>query len=147
VQGVLTAVQALPAVILKDPAVKSALLAVQAFAGSVQGAEAQAVKAIESIPVVKQLQAELSVLAKVLQPYAQAASAKMNVEALVKQLPLPMQVVEKEMVKMAQGVAEVIHIISRDGDKDLFNGYPFNPQALVVRISRREREREMFAML
>ena len=124
-----------------------ALLAVQAFAGSVQGAEAQAVKAIESIPVVKQLQAELSVLAKVLQPYAQAASAKMNVEALVKQLPLPMQVVEKEMVKMAQGVAEVIHIISRDGDKDLFNGYPFNPQALVVRISRREREREMFAML
>ena len=143
----LTAVQALPAVILKDPAVKSALLAVQAFAGSVQGAEAQAVKAIESIPVVKQLQAELSVLAKVLQPYAQAASAKMNVEALVKQLPLPMQVVEKEMVKMAQGVAEVIHIISRDGDKDLFNGYPFNPQALVVRISRREREREMFAML
>ena len=95
----LTAVQALPAVILKDPAVKSALLAVQAFAGSVQGAEAQAVKAIESIPVVKQLQAELSVLAKVLQPYAQAVSAKMNVEALVKQLPLPMQVVEKEMVK------------------------------------------------
>ena len=74
-------------------------MAVQAFAGSVQGAEAQAVKAIESIPVVKQLQAELSVLAKVLQPYAQAVSAKMNVEALVKQLPLPMQVVEKEMVK------------------------------------------------
>jgi len=147
VQGVLTAVQALPAVILKDPAVKSALLAVQAFAGTVQGAEAQAVKAIENIPVVKQLRVELSVLAKVLQPYAQAASAKMNVEALVKQLPLPMQVVEKEMVKMAQGVAEIIHIISRDGDKDLFNGYPFNPQALVVRISRREREREMFAML
>ena len=49
--------------------------------------------------------------------------------------------------KVAQGVAEIIHIISRDGDKDLFNGYPFNPQALVVRISRRERGREMFAML
>lgn len=105
----------------------------------IQGAEVQAVKAIESIPVVKQIQGELTVLAKALQPYTQAASAKMNVEALVKQLPAPMQAVEKELEKMVKGVAEIIHIISRDGDNDLFNGYPFNAQALAVRAREIER--------
>ena len=131
-QAVQAQVLALPAVVLKDPAVKVALSSVQSFAGSVQGAEAKVLQSIEGIPAVKQLQAELTVLAKALEPYKQAASAKLNIESMIKQLPPPLQAVEKEIEKAAKMIAEIITVISRDGDKDLFNGYPFNPQALMV---------------
>lgn len=132
VQSIQALVFALPAVVLKDPAVKSALASVQAVASSLQGAEVKAVKSIENLPAIKQLQAELNVLAKVLAPYEQAAAAKLNVEALMKQLPAPLQIVEKELEKMGKLVVQAITIISRDSDKDLFNGYPFNPQALLL---------------
>jgi len=131
-QAVQASVLALPAVVLKDPAVKSALASLQAFSSSLQRAEVQAVKSIESVPVVKQLQSELAVLAKALEPYKQAAAANLNVANLVKQLPAPLQTVEKEVEKLAAGVSELIHIISHDGDKDLFNGYPFNKDALAL---------------
>jgi hypothetical protein len=132
-QDVQAAVRTLPAVVLKDPAVKSALASLQAIASSIQGEETKAMKSLESIPAVKQLQAELTVLAKALDGYKQAATAKLSVEALVKQLPAPLQTVEKLMESAAKDFAAFITIISRDGDKDLFNGYPFNPQALMVR--------------
>jgi hypothetical protein len=132
VQAVQVSVLALPTTVLKDPAVKSALTSLQAFSSSLQGAEVQALKTIESVPVFKQLQSELAVLAKALEPYKQAAAVKLNVEYLVTQLPAPMQMAEKELEKLVAGISEVIHIVSHDGDKDLFNGYPFNKDALAV---------------
>jgi len=131
-QAVQAQVLVLPAVVLKDPIVKAALSSVQSFAGSIQGAEAKVLQTIDGIPAVKQLQAELTVLAKALEPYKQAAAAKLDIESLIKQLPPPLQAVEKEIEKAAKMIAEIITVISRDGDKDLFNGYPFNPQALMV---------------
>jgi hypothetical protein len=47
-----------------------------------EGAEAQALKSIESVPIVKQLQSDLTGLAKALEPYKQAAAAKLNVDRL-----------------------------------------------------------------
>ena len=131
-QAVQVSVLALPTTVLKDPAVKSALTSLQAFSSSLQGAEVLALKSIESVPIWKLLQSELAVLAKALEPYKQAAAAKLNVGYLVTQLPAPLQMAEKELEKLLAGISEVIHIVSHDGDKDLFNGYPFNKDALAV---------------
>ena len=124
VQLLQSATMALPAIVLKDPSIKSAIASVQASAAYLQGVEVAVVKSVESIPAVKQLQGEVTMLAKALEPYLQPAS-------LVKQLPQPLQIVEKEMEKIAMQIGEAIAIISRDGDQDLFNGYPFNAPALV----------------
>ena len=130
--GVQAAISALPAVVLKDPAIKSALASLQGIAGALQGEEAKVIKTLQSIPQVKQLQGELTALAKTLEGYKQAASARLSVETLIRQLPAPLQTIEKMAEKMLQDLAAVVTVISRDSDKELFNGYPFNPQALVL---------------
>ena len=93
--GVQAAISALPAVVLKDPAIKSALASLQGIAGALQGEEAKVIKTLQSIPQVKQLQGELIALAKTLEGYKQAASAQLSVETLIRQLPAPLQTIEK----------------------------------------------------
>ena len=108
VQAVQSSVLVLPAIVLKDPAVKSALASLQAFRSSLQGAEGQAVKSIDSVPIVrsvfcKQLQSKLTLLAKALDPYKQAEAAKLNVAYLVTQLEATTSTSETQMVPGASG--------------------------------------------
>ena len=98
-QAVQVSVLALPTTVLKDPAVKSALTSLQAFSSSLQGAEVLALKSIESVPIWKLLQSELAVLAKALEPYKQAAAAKLNVAYLVTQLEATASTSETQMAR------------------------------------------------
>jgi hypothetical protein len=52
------------------------------LSGSMEGVEAQALKSTESVPPVTQLQSDLTGLAMALEPYTQAAAAKINVDHL-----------------------------------------------------------------
>jgi len=104
VQAVQSSVLDLPAIVLKDPAIKSALASLQAFSSSLQDAEMQAVKRSDSVPIVKtvfckQLQSKLTLLAKALEPYKQAAAAKLNVAYLVTQLEATASTSETQMAR------------------------------------------------
>jgi hypothetical protein len=108
VQAVQSSVLALPAIVLKDPEVKSELASLQAFSSSLQGADVQAVKSIDSVPIVqtvfcKQLQSKLTLLAKALEPYKQAAAATLNVAYLVTQLEATTITSETQTAQGASG--------------------------------------------
>lgn len=116
---------ALPASILKLPEVTSALKAVNTFLYQ-SGISKQAAM----------LQNQLKPLQSVLTSYSSAIKASVSVDKVLALLPPQVLQAEKAAEKTAaptlKAIANAIHVISGDTDKDLFNGYPFNPQALAL---------------
>eukprot|EP00286_Rhodomonas_abbreviata_P019417 CAMPEP_0181298536 /NCGR_PEP_ID=MMETSP1101-20121128/5836_1 /TAXON_ID=46948 /ORGANISM="Rhodomonas abbreviata, Strain Caron Lab Isolate" /LENGTH=964 /DNA_ID=CAMNT_0023403567 /DNA_START=29 /DNA_END=2920 /DNA_ORIENTATION=+ len=119
---------ALPAAALKTPEVASALKAVNAFLAQSGLAKAPAL-----------LQKQLQPLQAALKPYAsyaETARASLTLDRVLSFLPPQVQQAEKAAEKAAapfvKYASNAIRVISHDNDKDLFNGYPFNPKALAL---------------